>query len=270
MAFELQKLPMNIVKYVVVWCVILGLVMFIPNNKLGMKDAIILSTMLTTIIAIVESMTSLMSSSGTLEKFEDGEIIDSPQKDQQTTSIDSTQQSQSDSKQNIVVVATNDTSVTTDKVNTQQTDMPQTTQTTSGNVMGIIESKSATTTTQSVPTIAQLYADPKARDKEANGSRSEDDVVVNDMPYTDYHHIPLGDTYKPSDFEYGYSFLPPEKWYPTPPFPPVCVSEKRCPVCPTFTNGTPVDVKEWNASSKITPPAGINTKYIKDTLNAGR
>ena len=89
------------------------------------------------------------------------------------------------------------------------------------------------------------------------------------MPYTDYHHLPLADNYKPSDFEYGFSFLPPEKWYPTPPFPPVCVSEKRCPICPVFTTGTPVDVKEWNSSSKIMPPDGINIDFIKK-LNAGR
>lgn len=106
--------------------------------------------------------------------------------------------------------------------------------------------------------------------KETTGSRMEHDVINDDLPYTDYNHLPMAASYKPTDFEYGDSFLPPEKWYPDPPFPPVCVAEKRCPVCPVYTTGTPVDVKEWNQSRKILPPDGINTDYIKDKLNSGR
>ena len=64
--------------------------------------------------------------------------------------------------------------------------------------------------------------------------------------------------------------MPPEKWYPQPPMPPVCVSEKRNNVCPIYTIGTPVDVKEWNASRRIMPNDNINIKYIKDKLNSGR
>lgn len=90
-----------------------------------------------------------------------------------------------------------------------------------------------------------------------------------ELPYTDYNHLPVASGYKSHDYEYGWSFLPPEKWYPQPPRPPICVTEKRCPVMPTLTEGAPVDVKEFHSSRKILPPALINTEYIRDHLNDG-
>jgi hypothetical protein len=105
---------------------------------------------------------------------------------------------------------------------------------------------------------------------ERNGSREEEDVIYNEMGYTDYNHLPLADNYDNDSFEYGYSFLPPEKWYPQPPFPPMCVTEKKCNVMPVYASGTPMDVKEWNDSRRITQPDNIKTKYIKEKLNSGR
>lgn len=104
----------------------------------------------------------------------------------------------------------------------------------------------------------------------SNGSRAKDDVLKSETKYdvVTYHTVPQ--ILNTGSFEYGYSFLPPEKWYPTPPFPPVCVSEKQCPVCPVFTNGTNIDLKEWDSARRITPPDEINVKYIEDKLNSGR
>ena len=102
------------------------------------------------------------------------------------------------------------------------------------------------------------------------GKREDNGVIMDEVEYTDYHHLPIGDNYDVGSFEYGYSFLPPEKWYPQPPFPPMCVTDKRCPVLPTYTTGTPLDVKEWNEARRITPPDNIKTKYIKEKLNSGR
>lgn len=102
------------------------------------------------------------------------------------------------------------------------------------------------------------------------GCREKDGIIENELGYTDYNHIPLAEGYSNNDYEYGYSFLPPDKWYPQPPFPPVCVTEKKCPVCPVYTTGTPVDVKEWNSSRRITQPDRINVKYVEEKLNAGR
>ncbi len=109
-----------------------------------------------------------------------------------------------------------------------------------------------------------------ANDKQREGCRWKDGELINDLPYTDYNHLPMADEYNNQDYEYGYSFMPPSKWYPTPPFPPVCVTNRPSDVSPLLTTGSPVDVKEWNTSLRITPPDNINIDYIKDKLNSGR
>jgi len=104
---------------------------------------------------------------------------------------------------------------------------------------------------------------------ESGPTRAQEDVMKSEIQYTDYNILPV----TPEDnklYEYGYSFLPPSMWYPVPPHPPVCVSEKRCPVCPVTTTGTPVDMKEWDSSRRITPGDVINIDYARDKLNSGR
>jgi hypothetical protein len=105
----------------------------------------------------------------------------------------------------------------------------------------------------------------------ASGSRAQNGVTKEtDMKYniTSYHTVPPN--LNKGSFEYGYSFLPPANWYPTPPFPPVCVAEKQCPVCPVYTTGTNVELKEWDSSRRVTAPDEINVKYIEEKLNSGR
>jgi hypothetical protein len=84
----------------------------------------------------------------------------------------------------------------------------------------------------------------------------------------DYNNVPMSDD--SGSFESGYSFLPPEKWYPVSPHPPVCVTEKKCPVCPVSTGGTYVDLKEWDQSRKISSPDQINVQRVEEKLNSGR
>jgi hypothetical protein len=102
------------------------------------------------------------------------------------------------------------------------------------------------------------------------GTRPNDDVVKSETQYhyTDYNNLPPN--VNEGTFEYGYSFLPPEKWYPQPPHPPVCVSEKKCPVCPVFTNGIDIDLKEWDSARRVMPPDQINVQYVQEKLNSGR
>lgn len=266
--FQYQKLPADVIKYLIVGGIILGIIVIIPNNKLGVKDSLILSIILTLVIAIFEHATMLITQSNAdatkEEKFDvvtSSSTISSDSTASATTAVSTTQNVQD------VPIQPEETSIMmkTDEIEKQTPDVPITpTQIT------VNSEESGNMPVINTVTKEEIKAGvPNADKKEASGSRAEDDVIISDMPFTDYHHLPLGDTYKPSDFEYGYSFLPPEKWYPTPPFPPVCVSEKRCPVCPVYTTGTPVDVKEWKEASKILPPDGINIDYIKK-LNAGR
>ena len=101
-------------------------------------------------------------------------------------------------------------------------------------------------------------------------ARSEKGVIKDELPYTDYNHIPMGDRYKDDAYLRGYSFLPPKDWYPTPPFPPVCIAEKQCPVCPVYTSGVPVGALEFDSSRRVTPPDNIKVEYVEEKLNSGR
>lgn len=253
--FQYQKLPLDVIKYAIIGIIILCLIIAIPNNKLCIKDTIILTIILTLVIAVAEHASSIITESMmSTEKFDT--VVPKPTS---TQILDNLSQVSS--------VSVSSSNSSTPFIPANEAMKPPVQQTTS---------TTQTENKQTEPKVTKetgkiLYqGEPNADQKEAIGTRAEDDVIKNEMPYTDYHHLPLSDTYKPSDWEYGDSFLPPEKWYPTPPFPPVCVSEKRCPVCPTYTTGTPVDVKEWDSSRRITQPDGINTQYIKEKLNSGR
>ena len=91
-----------------------------------------------------------------------------------------------------------------------------------------------------------------------------------ELPYSDYNHLPVAAGYKSHAYEYGYSMIPPEKWFKQPVRPPICVTEKRCPTMPSYTTGVPVDTMEWHSSRRVTQPDMISVKYVQDKLNSGR
>lgn len=93
--------------------------------------------------------------------------------------------------------------------------------------------------------------------------------VFNDMVYTDHNHLPMASGYKSTEYEYGYSYIPPEKWYPQPVRPPICVTDKPLDVIPTLSEGTS-NLKEFFSANRITGPAQISSNYIYDRLNSGR
>jgi hypothetical protein len=105
---------------------------------------------------------------------------------------------------------------------------------------------------------------------ESNGSRMKDGIMANEMPYTDYNTLPIGANINSKVDDFSYSFLPPDKWYPIPPHPPVCVAEKQCPVCPTLSSSSVAELKDWGEATRITPGDQINTTFINDKINSGR
>lgn len=125
-------------------------------------------------------------------------------------------------------------------------------------------------TTDGYKSAYQEVGSRSEKDRTMESRRRIEGPIDNELPYTDYNHLPVAAGYKSHDYEYGYSFLPPEKWFVTPPRPPICVTEKRCPVMPVYSQGTPVDVKEWHSARRVSPPDLINTDYIGDKLNSGR
>jgi hypothetical protein len=66
-----------------------------------------------------------------------------------------------------------------------------------------------------------------------------------------------------ADIDTSYSFMPPWKWWPATARPPVCIMDIKTTPCPITTIGTPVDVKEWDSSRRVTGGLNINIPYIE-------
>ena len=75
-----------------------------------------------------------------------------------------------------------------------------------------------------------------------------------------FNTVPLGTQL------YGYTYLPPENWFRAYERPPVCVTDKRCPVNPTLDASTS-GLMEFDTSNNIVGPAGIDLRYVKKILN---
>jgi hypothetical protein len=89
------------------------------------------------------------------------------------------------------------------------------------------------------------------------------DNYRNEMVYTETHPfntIPLGTQL------YGYTYLPPENWFRAYERPPVCVTDKRCPVCPTAYSNT-AELMQFDTSNNVVGPDGIDLRYVKKVLN---
>lgn len=86
---------------------------------------------------------------------------------------------------------------------------------------------------------------------------------TNEMVYTTTHPfntVPLGTQL------YGYTYLPPENWFRAYERPPVCVTDQRCPVCPSAYGNT-ADLMEFDTSNNVINSSGIDLRYVKKRLN---
>lgn len=115
----------------------------------------------------------------------------------------------------------------------------------------------------------------KERQKKDISQNSVDNTVIGIPPtvkygnsiYYDDSVLPM--TKKASGFEDGYSFLPPQQWYPQPLRPPVCVSENKACVQPLMSGVTDwAQVKYWNESNKVTPQYELNMAKAKKVLKS--
>ena len=102
-----------------------------------------------------------------------------------------------------------------------------------------------------------------------DNQRRIEGALDDELVYSDYNHLPVAAGYKSYDYEYGYSYIPPEKWYPQPPRPPICVTDNRSPVCPMVSEKF-ADLKEFHSSRRITGPYQLNRDYVDDKMNSGR
>lgn len=103
----------------------------------------------------------------------------------------------------------------------------------------------------------KILADEKeAMDKIKSGYQNE-------MIYTQTHPfntVPLGSRL------YGYTFLPPENWFRAYERPPVCITDKKCTVCPMNEPST-AGLLEFDSANNTMGPMGIDTNYISKVLN---
>jgi len=112
-----------------------------------------------------------------------------------------------------------------------------------------------------------MRIDKQTYRKLMNNEQKAMDVITdnyrNEMVYTNTHPfntIPLGTQL------YGYTYLPPENWFRAYERPPVCVTDKRCPVCPTAYSNT-AELMQFDTSNNVVGPDGIDLRYVKKELN---
>jgi len=240
-----------------------------PNNE--NIDTLIMAMIVTTIFAILENIYILYfkkSCSQTLNKTRENmsntsELSESGSIDSASNSIntiDSSVASIISSSESPPAKITIESSNGQSSVYTQMkggryiktnTTIPTTTPTiTTTPTTSTITTTPTTTTSTSSDTqdvVSSTVTDDYEYDSVIAIAGVEGEIVTDYSPVNDLNRLPVSTL----EYDYGYSFLPPKNWYPTPPNPPVCVSEKKCPVCPVCTNGTITDLKEWNESSKI-------------------
>jgi hypothetical protein len=246
----------KLMRYAIVLGGIILLLKTIPNNNMSVKDLVVSSIVLFALYIVVENVFTKSSICGT-EKFTDKKGEDEFFMNKIELPILETNKPAYDP--NTLIKETKVKKVE------KQVNVDEKT----GIVMKPGECKDCVRKTVDEFGMDTYMYKTNAQKYESGPTRAEADVMKSEIQYTDYNILPV----TPGDsklYEYGYSFLPPEKWYPTPPHPPVCVSEKRSPVFPITTTGTPVDMKEWDSSRRITPGDVINIDYARDKLNSGR
>jgi len=69
-----------------------------------------------------------------------------------------------------------------------------------------------------------------------------------------------------------YTFVSPNNWFPVPPHPPVCVTNKKCTTCPIqISDGKDymawASLDDFDNARRFTGNMGINIDYVKNVLN---
>jgi hypothetical protein len=103
----------------------------------------------------------------------------------------------------------------------------------------------------------------------STGAPTANQAQNNELKYGYYNYLgPINKGMINKD----YTFISPENWYPIPPFPQVCVTNKRCTTCPIqISDGKDymsfASVEDFDKARRFTGNMNINTDYIKEVLN---
>jgi hypothetical protein len=103
----------------------------------------------------------------------------------------------------------------------------------------------------------------------SSSSPNAKEALNNELRYGDFNYIsPLNKGMTNSD----YTFVSPNNWYPIPPHPPVCVTNKTAIVTPIqITDGKDymswASLEDFDKARRFTGNMGINIDYVKNVLN---
>jgi hypothetical protein len=88
-----------------------------------------------------------------------------------------------------------------------------------------------------------------------------------DETFEDQSLKPLGENGNgfTNEWDHDYILLNTDKWAPSLKPPPVCKTEKKCPVCPNLTTGYPLMLRDFDSSRKITAPINADIKSMNET-----
>jgi hypothetical protein len=121
----------------------------------------------------------------------------------------------------------------------------------------------AVTTDETIQSLEKLRSIGKPKSV-ANPKDRQNDMKYSDLPANYYE--PLGDKIA-NEWDNEYTLLNTDKWQIPQSRPPVCISSGPCKVCPTATEGYPLNLKDWD-DSRVISNTKINKKWALDQTNS--
>jgi hypothetical protein len=118
--------------------------------------------------------------------------------------------------------------------------------------------------------VQALLNKEKSKVVESFGSMHNGDPELkynDDETFEDQSLKPLGENGNgfTNEWDHDYILLNTDKWAPSLKPPPVCKTEKKCPVCPNLTSGYPLMLRDFDSSRRITAPINANIKSMNET-----
>lgn len=129
------------------------------------------------------------------------------------------------------------------------------------------EEKSSSFTLEEVQKLLNAVKNEKSKSVEKYGSMyngNPPSEYNDDNAFTDQILKPLGENGNglTNEWDHDYILLNTDKWAPALKPPPVCKTEKKCPVCPNLTTGYPLMLRDFDSSRRITAPINADIQSM--------
>jgi hypothetical protein len=270
-------------KYLTFWILIYFVVKYTCNDKLNNIDMILMTTLLTLILCIIDNIFCLSNLQNELFTTQYEYMTNIHEQPNTTTTV--SQPTTTTVSQPTTTTVSQPTTTTVSQPSTTTVSQPSTTTVSQPTATAVSQPTNLFATGETKngfvidtsQTNDEKWHEQKLEPRKYSGAeninqigigngQTRNNLLVNHMQYSDFNRMPP--SFYKNDFEYGYSFMPPRDWYPVPPYPPVCSSNETCITQPVYIDNSTMNLKEWNQTQKITPPDSINTKYIAEITNS--